>query len=312
MSRSFTAGIGEWIGQSEVYDPSGRFLGNGVDSRSVEVDESTGKVTIDVSFDGPFTLSGRYSIADHGTHRIYEGPLNFGWADTLGDNVIAAHNHWPDLGLSQRFFLMTLPSGTRQLSFALISRGEQLKYMVVGESLRHAAEHASPPSFEAMDPDKIGTDLTAGRGEMLLWRSGTWAGDLALFDDNLEPVGFSRCVERTFGAGVSQTVEVSGLHWTSDVRYDVTRDANTSFAPTGNFVGSSTAAGGRAASGTFLHCGDNRRLWKREVCASSGVEKAVLHLWYEGDRRVGAATGVLTYSNHSDAERSNAGHAHGA
>ncbi|MCQ3811071.1 MAG: hypothetical protein KTV68_11045, partial [Acidimicrobiia bacterium] len=72
---SFSQGVGEWIGAAEVYDANGRFAGIGRDTRSVKADDQAGRVTVEVEFDGPFSLSGVYTIADHGSHRTYEGPL---------------------------------------------------------------------------------------------------------------------------------------------------------------------------------------------------------------------------------------------
>ena len=120
---SFSKGVGEWAGTAEVYDAEGRFAGTGRDTRTVTADDRAGRVTVEVSFEGPFNLSGAYTIADHGSHRTYEGPLNVGYAEALSDALVAAHNYWPDLGLSQRFFMMVLPGGARQLSLALLSRG---------------------------------------------------------------------------------------------------------------------------------------------------------------------------------------------
>ena len=108
---SFSQGLGEWIGSAEVYDGNGRFAGMGRDTRTVQATDPAGLITVEVTFEGPFSLSGMYTIADHGTHRTYEGPLNLGRAEVLGDGLVAAHNYWPSLGLSQRFFLMVLPGG---------------------------------------------------------------------------------------------------------------------------------------------------------------------------------------------------------
>ena len=131
---SFSKGLGQWLGTAEVYGPDGVFLGEGRDTRSVEADDGAGTVTVNVSFEGPFSMAGQYAITDRGTHRLYQGPLNYGFAEVLGDGLVCAHNYWSKLGMSQRFFLMVLPDGTRQLSLALISRAEVLKYVVVGST----------------------------------------------------------------------------------------------------------------------------------------------------------------------------------
>ena len=116
----------------------------GRDTRTVKAEDPAGLITVEVTFEGPFQLSGMYTIADHGSHRIYEGPLNLGFAEVLGDGLIAARNYWPSLGLSQRFFLMVLPGGDHQLSLALLSRGDQLRWTVVGEYRRQLQASQRP------------------------------------------------------------------------------------------------------------------------------------------------------------------------
>ncbi len=142
MTDSFQRGEGRWQGVAEVYDSQGRYAGPGHETRVVRRDLESGAggaggvdgaVEVDVSFEGPFSLSGTYRISNLENHRRYEGPLNYGYAEVLGEDLVDANNYWPDLGLSQRFWLMVMPDGTTQLSLALLSRGEQAAYTVVGE-----------------------------------------------------------------------------------------------------------------------------------------------------------------------------------
>lgn len=197
---SFSQGVGQWVGSAEVYDRDGRFAGMGRDTRTVRADDGAGRVTVDVSFEGPFSLAGTYTIADHGTHRTYEGPLNLGRAEVLGDGLVAARNYWPSLGLSQRFFLMVLPGGDHQLSLALLSRGDQLRWTVVGE-YRRQAEAAAPPvaPVEPIDPAAVRGDPTAGR--LLLLRPGRWSGQLHRLDRDLQPSGSAEYTETVAPAG---------------------------------------------------------------------------------------------------------------
>ncbi len=203
---SFSKGVGEWVGSAEVYRADGRFAGSGRDTRSVKAEDGAGRVTVEVTFEGPFSLSGTYTIADHGSHRVYEGPLNHGYAEALGDGLVAAHNYWPDLGLSQRFFLMVLPDGTRQLSLALLNRGERLQWVVVGEYNRQldptdpvpapatgdpAAERGRPRRGSPYLRDALAEpgDPAAERGRPLLLRAGCWSGRLHRLDADLVPAG---------------------------------------------------------------------------------------------------------------------------
>ena len=302
-SGSFSRGVGEWIGAAEVYDAEGRFAGAGRDTRSVQADDHAGTVTVDVTFDGPFSLSGEYTIVDHGSYRTYQGPLNVGYAEALGDGLVAAHNYWPDLGLSQRFFLMVMPDGTRQLSLALLSRGERLVWTVVGEYQRQVDAEAPPtPPVQALDPAELGDDPAAGRDELLLLRSGRWTGQLQRLDGDLEPAGSTGYVEtvsegNTGTAGQSElTVELSGLGFAGDVSFPLTSDGWSVWAPNGEVTGSATLSGGRGLSGQFHHQTDRLRVWRREVAALDGTMKAVLHIWYQGEQRLGATYGTLAFN----------------
>jgi len=293
---SFSQGVGQWIGAAEVYDANGAFLGTGRDTRTVEADDGAGTVTVNVTFEGPFSLGGVYTIADRKTHRLYQGPLNYGYAEVLGDGLIAAHNYWSDLGMNQRFFLMVLPDGSRQLSLALISRGEVLKYVVVGEYQRQTdPDQPEPPVTVAMDPADLAGDLTAGRGEMLLNRPGRWSGELTVLDADLKPTGttpYQEAVEEhADGLGVS----LAGLPFAQDSSFTFHTEGAEAWTPVGDVLGSFSLWGGRGRSGSFLHHNDEVRVWSREVAALDGTLKGVVHIWYRGEQRIGAAYGTLDF-----------------
>ena len=332
---SFSQGLGEWIGAAEVYDGDGRFAGIGRDTRTVRADDGAGRVTVDVSFEGPFSLSGTYTIADHGTHRTYEGPLNIGFAEVLGDGLVAAHNYWPSAGLSQRFFLMVLPDGNHQLSLALLSRGDQLRWTVVGEYRRQLqASQDPPPEVKPIDPAEVGDDPSAGRGRLLLLRPGRWSGRLHRLDGDLEPSGTVDFLEtaaagrgridtsESVGHGQTETlvagphntdgaepddgdraeivcetlkVELSGLGFAPDASFTLESDGWTAWTPTGNVAGSAALSGGRGLSGHFHHDAAGCRVWRREVASLDGSTKAVLHIWYRGEERLGAVYGTLAF-----------------
>ncbi len=315
MSKgSFARGVGQWVGAAEVYDADGRFAGTGHDTRTVMADDQMGRVTVEVEFDGPFKLSGAYAIADHGTHRAYEGPLNVGYAEVLSDGLVAAHNYWPDLGLSQRFFLMVLPDGTRQLSLALLSRGDRLRWTVVGEYQRRLDPSAPPlPPVAPMDPEELRDDPTAGRGQALLLRSGRWSGSLHRLGADLEPLGtvdYEEAVTeesankpaRAASSGISLfEVGLAGIGFAPDASFTLLSDGWAAWTPPGEVVGSGGLSGGRGFSGQFHHRhtgGDTGgfRVWRREVASLEGTTKAVLHTWYRGEQRIGAAHGVLAFN----------------
>jgi len=301
---SFSRGLGEWIGSAEVYDSAGRFAGTGRDTRTVRVDDGAGRITVDVSFEGPFSLSGTYTIADHGSHRTYEGPLNVGLAEVLGDGLVAAHNYWPSAGLSQRFFLMALPGGNHQLSLALLSRGDRLRWTVVGEYQRQAgAPVRSPAPVEPIDPAAARDDPTAGRSRLLLLRSGRWSGRLHRLGGDLEPSGTVDCSE-TFSpadpdpappGSEAMEVQLSGLGFAADASFTLLSDGWTVWTGTGDIVGSAGLSGGRGLSGQFHHDRADCRVWRREVASRDGTIKAVLQIWYRGEHRLGAVYGTMAF-----------------
>ena len=325
---SFSQGLGEWIGAAEVYDGNGRFAGMGRDTRTVRADDRAGRVTVEVTFEGPFSLAGAYTIADHGSHRVYEGPLNIGRAEVLGDGLVAAHNYWPSAGLSQRFFLMVLPDGAHQLSLALLSRGDQLRWTVVGEYRRQAsATGTQPPGVELIDPARVRDDPSAGRGQLLLLRAGRWSGRLHRLGGDLQPSGTVDCVE-TFApaardpaepsgretgrgpkptagepaarepakpSGRSMAVEMSGLGFAPDASFALASDGWTAWTQQGDVAGSAVLSGGRGLSGHFHHHTAGCRVWRREVASADGAVKAVLHIWYRGEQRLGAVYGTMAF-----------------
>ena len=332
---SFSQGLGEWIGSAEVYDGNGRFAGMGRDTRTVQAEDPAGLITVEVTFEGPFSLSGMYTIADHGTHRTYEGPLNLGFAEVLGDGLIAARNYWPSLGLSQRFFLMVLPDGTHQLSLALLSRGDRLRWTVVGEYLRQLQTSQDPlPVVEPIDPAAVNDDPTAGRGRLLLLRPGRWSGRLHRLGPDLDPSGTVDYVETVAARGQTDsaeladpghtgttlaalgdteraelagsdrsrtvrealTVELSGLSFAPDASFVLESDGWTAWTPAGDFAGSAALSGGRGLSGHFHNGPAGCRVWRREVASLDGSTKAVLHIWYRGEERLGALYGTLTFN----------------
>ncbi len=299
---SFAKGLGEWVGAAEVYDYSGRFAGMGYDKRTVKADDQNGSVTVAVSFDGPFSLAGEYTILDRGHYRLYQGPLNLGYAETLDEGLVAAHNYWPSLGLSQRFFLFVLPDGSTQLSLALLSRGEQLHWTVVGEYQRQVDVYSSVPlGVPLLDPAVVGDDPNGGRSEALLLREGQWTGNLQHCDNNLLPTLATEFVENVKVTNAHESTklvaatQLSGLGLAPDVEFDLNVERTLLWSGAGALCGSAMLSGGRALSGQFHHRATGLRLWRREVACVDGTKKAVLHVWYRGDNRLGASYGILDF-----------------
>lgn len=301
MSNSFCAAVGDWRGTAEVYGGDGRFIGNGVDQRHVATEVGTGRVRIDLSFVGPFKFAGHYVIADHGTHRVYEGPVNVGFAEALGKNLVQADNYWAAIGMSQRFLLMMLPGGDRQLSLALLSRGERLTYAVVGENEKVAACGVSPLIVDGASID-LAQDPSAGRGAVLLHANGVWRGNLACTDGALKATG-ERPYEEAFedaGGGVLRLRTTGGQFSPEPVSFELTTDGFSAWTRKGSPVaGSYTLFGGRASSGQLHRLDTKLRVWRREVVSHDGAVKAVVNNWYRGGERVGVEHGILHFEPRS-------------
>lgn len=303
MSAGFCQAVGQWRGTAEVYDGQGRFLANGVDQRHVQregEEGDAGRVRIDLSFTGPFKFAGHYYIDDRGTERVYEGPANFGFAEAMGDDAVDAHNYWPSVGLSQRFFLMVLPSGNKQLSLALLSRGERLVYAVVGENDKVVAcgNDAPPiPSFVDGSAHDLVADPGAGRGSILLHRPGRWKGTLRAVDADYQAkgeAGFEEIV-RADGEQGLKVRSSGGVFVPEPAEFGLKTDGWSAWTPEGRMVGSYSLSGGRALSGQFHRTDQQLRVWRREVVSHDGGLKAVVHVWHRGGRRIGAQWGVLEF-----------------
>ena len=294
--QGFSAGIGRWIGSAEVYSGTGQFLGNAHDQRHVQRIVGQNAVKIDLSFVGPFKFTGSYTIADHKTYRLYQGPANYGYAETLASNLIDANAYWPVTGLSQKFFLMVL--GDRQMSLALMSRGSQLIYVVVGEYQRvDDAWSGANPILQNGTSFDFADDPAGGRGTILMQREGEWRGELNCLDGDLESIGTSAYQEITQVTSHGRRTTLAGNHFDPETRtVDFQTNGWLAWSKSGDVVGSYSLSGGRALSGEFHHLAQGLRVWRREVISHDGTTKAVVHNWYRGGERVGVQFGVLRYT----------------
>lgn len=296
-STQYTQGIGRWAGSAEVYDGYGRFLGNGTDYRQVQP-LADGRIRIDVSFLGPFKHSGHYFIQPQDNYRLYEGPANIGYAETLSDSLVDANAYWPALGLSQRFFLMNVGDNL-QLSLAQMARGEHLMYVIVGQNDRvpDGDAPAQPVVVSGTHYD-LQDDPAAGRPAVWLHRPGRWSGDMTALDENrrplsrfaysqtIAPVAADRLALQTAGGAFDPAARQAVFH-TNGRQAWATADSAV--------VGSYSLSGGRALSGQFYYRESRLRCWRREVATLDGARKAVVEQWYRGGQRVGVQFGVLEF-----------------
>lgn len=295
MTDSFQRGEGRWQGFAEVYDSQGRYAGQGREARVVRRELEGGTVEVDVSFEGPFRLSGTYRISDRKSHRRYEGPLNYGYAEALGEDLVDANNYWPDLGLSQRFWLMVLPNERTQLSLALLSRGEQTAYTVVGEYHRSLDEGGEDAQGQAEGAERAVADPA------LLLRPGTWSGTLKTLDVYLASAGQSNYSEHTARDDDGRLiVSTPNSEFASGAEIVLSVDEQGLWSAPGDITGSASIWGGRALAGQFLYVKDGLRLWRREVVTRCGTLKGVLHAWYLGGSRIGTSYGTLEFTPSSD------------
>ncbi len=300
-TRTFSAGIGRWIGSAEVYDGNGQFLGNAHDQRHVQRVTGENAVKIDLSFVGPFKFSGSYTIVDHGDYRLYQGPANYGYAETLANNLIDANAYWPVTGLTQRFFLMILPDQNRQMSLALMSRGEQLIYVVVGDYQRvDDAWQGVNPTMQNGTSFDFANDPAGGRDAILLQREGEWRGTLNVLDGDLVELGttsYQEIIHAPRTAPNMLRTTLIGNHFDPTTRQiELNTNGWLAWSNAGEVVGSYSLSGGRALSGTFHHLAKSLRVWRREVVSHDGTHKAVVHNWYRGGQRIGVQFGVLSYT----------------
>ena len=292
-SPQFSQAYGRWAGNAEVFDSFGRFLGNGSDYRNVQQLDG-GRVRIDVSFVGPFKHSGHYFIQQEDDHRLYEGPANIGYAETLSENLIDANAYWSALGLSQRFFLMIV-DGDVQLSLAQMSRGEHMMYVIVGQNDRVPDSVPNPqPTLTSGTHYDLQDDPAAGRSEILSHRAGIWRGELTALDSERKPLG-----KFSYSENINEELQVaiSGGAFDSATRYFplVTNHWQAWTTKDSEIVGSYSISGGRALSGQFYHREAHLRCWRRDVVTLDGTRKAVVQHWYRGGQRVGSQFGVLEF-----------------
>ncbi len=290
-------GFGRWVGNAEVFDSFGRFLGNGSDYRHVQL-MGDGRIRINVSFIGPFKHSGHYFIEQRDRYRLYEGPANIGYAEVLSENLVDANAYWPALGLSQRFFLMIV-GDQLQLSLAQMSRGEHLMYVVVGQNDRVPENIPDPqPTLVSGTHYDLSEDPTCGRGEILLHRSGVWRGILTALDQAGQSLGefeYSQALELRSPQILCMQIAGGAFNDYPHSACFVTNQWQAWATEESAIVGSYSLSGGRALSGQFYYREAHLRCWQREVTTLDGKQKAIIQHWYRGGQRIGSQFGVLEF-----------------
>ncbi len=294
-THGFTQAAGKWAGSAEVYTGEGRFAGNGTDRRNVQ-QVAPDRIRIDLSFIGPFKFAGHYFIEDRKTERLYQGPVNVGYAEPLSDTLVDSNSYWAATGFSQRFFLMVLPDGQRQVSMAQLSRGDQLIYTVVGENVRVDDAFEGIPGLVNGSAFDFASDPTAGRGEILLHRQGVWRGTLSVLDEAMQEMPAVEYAESIAPAANRLEMTITGAAFDPQpATVELTTNGYQAWSAPGEVVGSYNLCGGRALSGHFQHLRPALRVWRREVVTHEGDQKVVVHLWYRGGQRIGAQFGILRF-----------------
>lgn len=297
MSRTegFNKAAGKWAGAAEVYSGEGRFLGNGTDRRNVQ-EIGDNRIRIDLSFLGPFKFSGHYIIEDKKTERLYHGPANVGYAEPFSNTLVDSNSYWAAIGMTQRFLLMVLPDEKRQISMAQLSRGDQLIYTVIGENHKVDTAFEGIPTLVNGTSYDLASDPSAGRGEIMLHRNGTWSGKLSVLDENMDEQPAQDYEEIVHADG--DRIEIQYSRFAFDPQpasVNFTSNGYQAWSPPGDVVGSYNLMGGRASSGHFQHSRKFLRVWRREIVLHEGDAKAVAHIWYRGGQRIGAQFGILNF-----------------
>ena len=289
-------GLGKWAGTAEVYNGNGDFLGNGSDQRFARTEQDDGRVRIDLAFIGPLKFSGHYFIKSQGNHRTYQGPVNTGFAEAVGELAVDANGYWPITGLSQKLFLAMLPDRSTQLHLSMMFRGEQLIYTIVSENSQvFEDEQSNVPGLVCGTSYDLQGDPKAGREQLLLHRSGTWKGELSTFDGELNLLREDRYEEHVTQSDKNIDVTIVGSYTGQEERYRLITNGWQAWSEMGNVVGSYNLSGGRALTGTFHYLASGLRVWRREIATNDGTTKAVLYNWYHGGKRVGSQQGVLYF-----------------
>ncbi len=290
-------GIGRWAGTAEVYGGDGRFVGNGTDQRFARTVDEDGQVRIDLAFVGPLKFSGHYYIRPEGRTRSYLGPVNTGFAESVGEHAVDGNGYWPVTGLSQKLFLAMLPDQATQLHLSLMYRGEQLIYTIVSESEMIVDDNPSQvPGLVTGVGYDLQDDPTAGRKEVLLHRAGTWSGNLTTYDGDLTLLEDTPFQEEVCSSEEGLEVSLRGTLAGEDLSYRLETNGWQAWSKMGPTVGSYNMSGGRALSGTLHHLDRGLRVWRREIVTSDGTTKAILHNWYRGGQRVGSQQGILHFT----------------
>lgn len=280
---------GRWVGRPEVYDAAGTFLGHASDQRRVQ-DLGGGRVSIDIAIDGPFSIHGHYFIHDHGTYRNYLGPANVGGADILAPNLIDSTSYWAPVGLNQRFLLLILPDEDVQLSLTLLSRGEHLKYVVIGESVLVRSDTDARRVLDgAPGPVTHGAMYSLGR----------WEGQVTMIDHEQGQTLYAQQIDEV-------SVDRDGHLRLRTMRSNSPATAEVVFGYEGQAIwtlpdqpitGSASIWGGRALSGTFVSSlFDDQppvRSWRREVIRRDGRSKIVVTTFTRQGARVATTFGLL-------------------
>jgi len=295
----FSQSPGRWEGIAEVTSGDGRFLGAAYDRRVIQRVEEDGRIRVERMFIGPFRMSGHYFVESQEGHRVYQGPGSIGFADTLSEHWIDGSTFWPAVGLTQRFFLMGLPEGKRQIAYGLFSRGDQLLYSVVTEFHHHSdAELAAPPLvLPAGTSHDLASDPAIGQGALLLHRAGAWSGDLRVLNHDLLPVGMQPYTEQVRDSEEGLQIIIEGGGFAPETRsFKLRTDGRAAWTLSGTMVGSYNMSGGRALSAYFHHPAKQMRVWRREVISTDGLQKVVLHHWFQGNERIGVQFGLLNFA----------------
>ena len=286
-------GIGNWTGISEIYDGRGYFIGNVSDQRTIK-ENANGNYTVSVNIIGPVMLNGEYNIRINPDHHTYQGNVHVGYAERYNSELLASNNYWSQWGLSERNFVMVSTETHTQLSLSLLSRGDQLVYMLIGEYYDDNNQIKIPTTLGI--PYDRRDDPTAGRGELLLHRVGTWSGQVTVLDENQAPMGRAHYTENMRVHKNQLIVTTEGGGFTPMKRsFRMKTNGWQAWSAPGDVVGTYNLAGGRALSGHFHYVGAERRIWRREVVTSDGQHKVILHYIYQGDKRVGIQYGMLTF-----------------
>ncbi len=187
---------GQWFGNPAVFDPTGTCVGFIKVDRSSVFEDGRTTYFMDTKLDVAGPLRARFEardfafgVIDSDADRIYLGPDFVGAGHPYGA-LVDAHYYSPAWTADLRTMVHILPDGVTQVYSSLLYDGPAIVGVFNGV-YRVGSAGAQMDAF-------LASEREAGpRPHVLPFKhAGQWAGDMAVYDANQQPVGQAHAVVR--------------------------------------------------------------------------------------------------------------------